>query len=100
MLGHCAKSQQPMISAAIRGIFAADTGAQARERFTEVVERLAPVAPKVAQLLVDAEDDLLAFSPSRASTGASCEAPTRSSASTAKSAAAQTSWASFPTTPR
>jgi transposase-like protein len=61
MLGHCAKSQQPMISAAIRGIFAADDGAQARERLTEVVERLEPVAPKVAQLLLDAEDDLLGF---------------------------------------
>jgi transposase-like protein len=61
MLGHCAKSQQPMISAAIRGIFAADNGAQARERLTEVVERLEPVAPKVAQLLLDAEDDLLGF---------------------------------------
>jgi len=61
MLGHCAKSQQPMISAAIRGIFAADTGQQARERLAEVVERLQPVAPKVAQLLLDAEDDLLGF---------------------------------------
>jgi transposase-like protein len=61
MLGHCAKSQQPMISAAIRGIFAADTGQQARERLTEVVERIEPVAPKVAQLLLDAEEDLLGF---------------------------------------
>src|SRR3954471_14856162 len=50
-----------MIAAAIRGIFAADTGQQARERLTEVVERLEPVAPKVAQLLLDAEDDLLGF---------------------------------------
>ena len=48
MLGHCAKSQQPMIAAAIRGIFAADHGQQARERLAEVVERLEPVAPKVA----------------------------------------------------
>src|SRR3954453_7294415 len=61
MLGHCAKSQQPMIAAAIRGIFAADDGKQARERLTEVVERLEPVAPKVAQLLLDAEEDLLGF---------------------------------------
>jgi len=61
MLGHCAKSQQPMIAAAIRGIFAADDGTQARERLTEVLERLGPVAPKVAQLLLDAEDDLLGF---------------------------------------
>ena len=61
MLGHCAKSQQPMISAAIRGIFAADDGQQARERLAEVVERLQPIAPKVAQLLLDAEEDLLGF---------------------------------------
>jgi transposase-like protein len=61
MLGHCAKSQQPMISAAIRGIFVADTGQQARERLAEVVERIEPVAPKVARLLLDAEADLLGF---------------------------------------
>jgi putative transposase len=61
MLGHCAKSQQPMIAAAIRGIFAADHGQQARERLADVVERLQPVAPKVAQLLLDSEDDLLGF---------------------------------------
>ena len=61
MLGHCAKSQQPMIAAAIRAVFAAANGQQARERLAEVVERLQPVAPKVAQLLEDAEDDLLGF---------------------------------------
>jgi putative transposase len=61
MLGHCAKSQQPMISAAIRGIFQADSGEEARERLAEVVERIEPVTPKVAQLLLDAEPDLLAF---------------------------------------
>src|SRR3954465_3345343 len=61
MLGHCAKSQQPMISAAIRGIFAAGCGDEARERLAEVVERIEPIAPKVAQLLLDAESDLLAF---------------------------------------
>jgi hypothetical protein len=31
-------------------------GTQARERLAEVVERLQPIAPKVAQLLLDAED--------------------------------------------
>src|SRR4051795_2800853 len=61
MLGHCAKRQQPMIAAAIRGIFAADDGVQARERLAEVIERLEPIAPKVAQLLLDAESDLLGF---------------------------------------
>ena len=61
MLGYCAKSQQPMISAAIRGIFQASSGDEARERLTEVLERLEPVAPKVAQLLLNAEADLLGF---------------------------------------
>jgi putative transposase len=61
MLGHCAKSQQPMISAAIRGIFTAASGQEARERLAEVVERLQPIAPKVAELVLDAESDLLGF---------------------------------------
>jgi putative transposase len=61
MLGHCAKSQQPMISAAIRGIFTATSSQEARERLAEVVERLQPIAPKVAELLLDAEPDLLGF---------------------------------------
>jgi putative transposase len=61
MLGHCATSQQPMISAAIRGIFQAASGEEARERLAEVVERIEPLAPKIAQLLLDAEPDLLAF---------------------------------------
>jgi putative transposase len=61
MLGHCAKSQQPMISAAIRGIFSADSDQEARERLAEVVERLEPIAPKVAHLVLDAEADLLGF---------------------------------------
>ena len=61
MLGHCAKSQQPMISAAIRGIFTATSGDEARERLAEVIERLQPIAPKVAELVLDAESDLLGF---------------------------------------
>jgi putative transposase len=61
MLGHCAKSQQPMISAAIRAIFTASSGQEARERLADVIERLEPIAPKVAQLLLDAEGDLLGF---------------------------------------
>jgi putative transposase len=61
MLGHCARAQQPMIAAAIRHIFRAENGPQARERLTEVVERLHGPAAKVARLLGDAEDDLLGF---------------------------------------
>ncbi len=61
MLGHCGRQLQPMIAAAIRHIFRADDGDQARERLVEVVERLRAPAPKVARLLEEAEDDLLGF---------------------------------------
>lgn len=61
MLGHCGRSQQPMIATAIRQIFRADSGAEAHERLAEVVDRLQGPAPKVARLLEDAEDELLGF---------------------------------------
>jgi putative transposase len=61
MLGHCGRQLQPMIAAAIRHIFRADDGDQARQRLAEVVDRLQSPAPKVARLLEDAESDLLAF---------------------------------------
>jgi transposase-like protein len=61
MLGHVSKAQQPMIAAAIRGIFQAANLAEARQRLAEVVDRLQPVAPKVARLLEAAEAELLAF---------------------------------------
>ena len=98
MLGHCAKSQQPMISAAIRGIFQATSGQEACKRLAEVVERLEPTAPKVAQLLLDAESDLLGFYAFPREHCPSCGRRTRSSASTARSAAAPTSSASSLTT--
>jgi putative transposase len=61
MLGHCARSQQPMIATAIRQIFNATDGTEAKARLDEVVERLRAPAPKVAQLLDDAADELLGF---------------------------------------
>jgi len=61
MLGHVAKAQQPLISGAIRQIFTATTGVEARQRLAQVVSQLKRPAPKVAALLDDAESDLLAF---------------------------------------
>jgi putative transposase len=61
MLGHVSKAQQPMIAAAIRGIFQASSLVEARERLVEVVDKLAAAAPKVARLLEAAEAELLAF---------------------------------------
>jgi putative transposase len=61
MLGQVGKAQQPMIAAAIRGIFQASSLVEARERLVEVVDKLAAAAPKVARLLEAAEAELLAF---------------------------------------
>jgi len=58
---HCRPAQRAMVSAALREIFNADSHEQARERVSAVLDRLQPVAPKVAELLEAAEDDLLAF---------------------------------------
>ena len=61
MLGHCSRQIQPMVATAIRQIFRAESHMQAREHLVEVVDRLAAPAPKVAQLLEDASEDLLAY---------------------------------------
>ena len=61
MLGHCGKGDQPLVSGAIRQIFAAERAGEARERLSAAVAALERAAPKVARLLEAAEDDLLAF---------------------------------------
>ncbi len=61
MLGHCSKAQQPMIATAIRQIFAAENAAEAHERLAGVAAALGHSAPKVAHLLLEAEEELLAF---------------------------------------
>jgi putative transposase len=61
MLGHCGKAQQPLVSGAIRQVFAAEDAGEAGERLAEVAGLLAESAPKVARLLLAAEEELLAF---------------------------------------
>jgi putative transposase len=61
MLGHCSKAQQPMIATAIRQIFAAESAEEAHERLAGVAAALERSAPKVARLLLEAEEELLAF---------------------------------------
>ena len=50
-----------MVAALLRPIFNADTGEQARELVGDALERLRKPLPKVAALLEEAEEDLLAF---------------------------------------
>ncbi len=60
-LGHARRDQHGVLGALIRPIFNAEHQGQARDRLTEAVAALDGKLPKVACLLEDAEDDLLAF---------------------------------------
>jgi putative transposase len=61
MHGHCRPAQRGLVSAALREVFNAPDRDEARRRVGDVIERLTAIAPKVAQLLEDAEEDLIAF---------------------------------------
>jgi putative transposase len=58
---HCRPSQRGLVSAALREVFQAESGQQARERLGQVIERLEDSVAKVCRHLEDAEEDLLAF---------------------------------------
>jgi putative transposase len=60
-LGHVRKDQQGMVAALLRPLFNADSGEQPRGLVGEALERLQKPLPKVAALLEEAEEDLLAF---------------------------------------
>ena len=61
MLSHCRRDQRGLVSAALREVFNAHDGAEARDRAGQVLKRLKPVAPKVCRPLKDAEEDLTGF---------------------------------------
>jgi transposase-like protein len=60
-LGHVRKDQQGMVAALLRPLFSAEDAEQARELVGDALERLRKPLPKVAALLEEAEEDLLAF---------------------------------------
>jgi putative transposase len=60
-LGHARREQQPMLAALLRPIFNADNDDAARELVADALNRLRKPLPKVAALLEEAEEDLLAF---------------------------------------
>jgi putative transposase len=60
-LGHARKDQHGLLAALIRPIFNAAAGAEARERLDAAVAQLEGPLPKVAALLAEAEEDVLAF---------------------------------------
>src|SRR3954462_6779960 len=60
-LGHARSDQHGLLGALIRTIFAAASGAQARERLGPTGRQLERALPRVVRLLEEAEDDVLAF---------------------------------------
>src|SRR5438552_1315908 len=60
-LGHARREQQPMLAALLRPLFNAGSGEQARELVGDALERPRKPLPKLAALLEEAEEDLLAF---------------------------------------
>jgi putative transposase len=60
-LGHARKDQHGLLAALIRPIFQAESGEQARQRLSEAIAALEGRLPKVAALLAEAEEDILAF---------------------------------------
>jgi transposase-like protein len=59
--GHVRKDQHDLLGALIRGIFTAASGEEARARLGEAISQLEARLPKIAALLEEAEDDILAF---------------------------------------
>ena len=59
--GHCRKDQHDALGALIRQLFTAPDGAEARRRLADAIAQLEPRLPKIAGLLDEAEDDVLAF---------------------------------------
>jgi putative transposase len=62
VLSRIPRASAPMVLAVIRTIFAQPDAASVREQLDEVVAKLEPRFPSVAQMLSDAREDLLAFS--------------------------------------
>ena len=58
---HVRRDQRGLIGAALREIFNDEDQAQAKQRATQVLTRLASISPKVCELLEEAEADLTAF---------------------------------------
>jgi hypothetical protein len=97
-LGHARRDQHGLLGAVIRPILNATDRAQARDRLSEAVAHLQGRLAKVATLLEQAEEEVLAFYAFPRDHRTKIRSTTRWSASTKSSAAAPTSSASSPTT--
>ena len=100
VLAHAGKQGRRVVSAFIATAFAQDDAEAARVQWRQVADQLRPRVKKLAELMDEAESDVLAYMSFPRRTARSCTRRTRSSASTARSSAAPRSSASSPTRPR
>lgn len=61
LLGHVPRPQQAMVLAAVKTIFAQSSQVEARRQLRQVVRAVRPKCPRAAELLLDAEEEVLAY---------------------------------------
>ena len=97
VLAHAGKQGRRVVAAFIGTAFAQDDAEAARVQWRQVADQLRPRAQKFAELMDEAETDVLAYMSFPPRIEPSCTRPIRSSASTARSSAAPRWSASSPT---
>jgi putative transposase len=95
-LAHVPTKQRPAVIAMIKTIFAQETAQDAQAQWKSVAAALQERVPRLAALMEEAREDVLAYTAFPKSTGRRSPAPTRWNASTARSSDAPMSSASFP----
>jgi len=60
-LAHVTAQQRPAVTAMIKTIFAQDTAQEAKKQWNSVADALRERAPKLAGMMDDARDDVLAY---------------------------------------
>jgi putative transposase len=98
-LGHARKDQHGLLAALIRPVFRSNSGEKARRRLGEAVSQLERDLPKVAAMLEQAEEDILAFYAFPAAHWSKLRSTNPLERFNVRSVGAPTSWASSPTTP-
>ncbi|NRQ18472.1 hypothetical protein BHMPCIPO_05736 [Ensifer sesbaniae] len=96
VLAHAGKSGRRVVSAFIATAFAQETPEAASAQWRAVADQIRPKVPKLAAIMDDAEEDVLAYMTFSKEHRAKLHSTTRSSASTAKSSAGPRSSASSP----
>ena len=97
LLAHAGKQGRGVVSAFVATAFAQNNATDAKAQWRLIADQLRPKVPKLATLMDEAEEDVLAYMTFPRSTARSCTPRIPSNVSTPRSSAAPTSSASSPT---